>query len=318
MAETGSIASRIEELARLKRLKLEKVAREYQAAGGLNADGHMAPVSQVAETPLAVDEDTTDYNAAFEKAALQNTAAPVSRGKPKDPKLAEFENKLDTLFEVLTLQKPEADGTGNAESGTVPVSQNKSEQHPQEDDRQNLRNEFPTGTTGGDTAAQHISHTAFQNGFPEEQAIPLPEVRQTPNQGADNAFLLHDAEADNAPGVKQDAHSALDNIAALQNKAAASTAATAPDTPDFSQEDVDAEIIEHEFTKNAGEENTAHAETGGNEDQISVRFDSSRSVFLNHVALQMECSVDDVVVTAVDWYLDALFGDGEKDDIQSA
>jgi len=42
---------------------------------------------------------------------------------------------------------------------------------------------------------------------------------------------------------------------------------------------------------------------------LSITFDEERAKLLTHVSKQMGCSVDDVVVTALDWYLDALFGD---------
>ena len=45
---------------------------------------------------------------------------------------------------------------------------------------------------------------------------------------------------------------------------------------------------------------------------VSVTFDESRSTLLSHVSRQMNCSVDDVVVTALDWYLDALFGEDDQ------
>jgi|GEM_PF-3204436 len=48
------------------------------------------------------------------------------------------------------------------------------------------------------------------------------------------------------------------------------------------------------------------------DDSLSVTFDAGRAAMLNQVSAQMGCTVDDVVVTAIDWYLDALFGeDGE-------
>lgn len=44
-------------------------------------------------------------------------------------------------------------------------------------------------------------------------------------------------------------------------------------------------------------------------DGLSIAFDAGRAATLEQVSQQMGCSVDDVVITAVDWYLDALFGE---------
>ena len=44
---------------------------------------------------------------------------------------------------------------------------------------------------------------------------------------------------------------------------------------------------------------------------LTITFDESRATLLEHVSKQMNCTIDDVVVTAIDWYLDALFGEDE-------
>ncbi len=46
---------------------------------------------------------------------------------------------------------------------------------------------------------------------------------------------------------------------------------------------------------------------------LSITFDETRATLLSHVSKQMNCSIDDVVVTAVDWYLDALFGEDDPE-----
>ena len=46
---------------------------------------------------------------------------------------------------------------------------------------------------------------------------------------------------------------------------------------------------------------------------LTITFDESRATLLTHVSKQMSCSIDDVVVTAIDWYLDALFGEDDPD-----
>ncbi len=46
---------------------------------------------------------------------------------------------------------------------------------------------------------------------------------------------------------------------------------------------------------------------------LSITFDETRASLLAHVSKQMNCSIDDVVVTAIDWYLDALFGEDDPE-----
>lgn len=83
------------------------------------------------------------------------------------------------------------------------------------------------------------------------------------------------------------------------------------ETPDFAAAEVDPETIAREFENEepAPVRDRTTAETDDN--RITVVFDESRTTLLNHVSRQMNCSVDDVVVTALDWYLDALFGEDE-------
>ncbi len=58
------------------------------------------------------------------------------------------------------------------------------------------------------------------------------------------------------------------------------------------------------------EDATADAGAGA-EQPLSITFDETRATLLAHVSKQMNCSIDDVVVTAIDWYLDALFGEDD-------
>ena len=51
----------------------------------------------------------------------------------------------------------------------------------------------------------------------------------------------------------------------------------------------------------------------GSDTPLTITFDESRATLLTHVSKQMGCTIDDVVVTAIDWYLDALFGEDDPE-----
>lgn len=56
---------------------------------------------------------------------------------------------------------------------------------------------------------------------------------------------------------------------------------------------------------------SAHSTDAAADQPLSITFDETRATLLAHVSKQMNCSIDDVVVTAIDWYLDALFGEDD-------
>lgn len=91
--------------------------------------------------------------------------------------------------------------------------------------------------------------------------------------------------------------------------------------PDFGQT-VDIEAFERELAEAEGPRDAPPVEAADPDpagadpdpdpgDVLHVTFDPGRAATLAQVSKQMGCSVDDVVVTAIDWYLDALLGDEE-------
>lgn len=91
------------------------------------------------------------------------------------------------------------------------------------------------------------------------------------------------------------------------------------DTPAQFGRDIDIEAFEQELLasdksilplKGDTAETPAPAELdSSSENSLSVYFDPSRAAALEQVSQHMGCTIDDVVITAVDWYLDALSGD---------
>jgi len=86
--------------------------------------------------------------------------------------------------------------------------------------------------------------------------------------------------------------------------------------PDFDKT-IDIEAFEREIAAAdpVGKGAKTVAEAPDPAEPLTVTFDPDRAATLEQVSKQMGCSVDDVVVTAVDWYLDALLEeDGSQAD----
>ena len=82
--------------------------------------------------------------------------------------------------------------------------------------------------------------------------------------------------------------------------------------PDSFGNPADIEAFEREIAE-AGKAASEPEETTGTDVPLTVTFDESRATLLEHVSKQMNCTIDDVVVTAIDWYLDALFGEDDPE-----
>jgi len=152
-----------------------------------------------------------------------------------------------------------------------------------------------------------------ESGEPDPAAIALPEEPDTPAGVApdiDGPDDLPEHEADTDPlsfdaddpdltefGTDIDIDAFEREIALAEEKRAAARAASVPNLPD----DVAAvDDSEPEPEPASGDEDGA---------PLSITFDAGRAATLAQVSARMGCSVDDIVVTALDWYLDALFGE---------
>jgi len=88
------------------------------------------------------------------------------------------------------------------------------------------------------------------------------------------------------------------------------------DLPEDLRPDFDKTIDIEAFEREIAMADPAHQDGGkaaaqepASGEPLTVTFDPDRAATLEQVSKQMGCSIDDVVVTAVDWYLDALLED---------
>lgn len=266
MADTTSIASRMEKLAQLKRMK-KGLSTDIEAP----TDADIAPQDDfeaIVNAPdLNASEDRGEPVTGFEEAGAadpeKSEDRSVDAGQPAEANV-EGGDSLNDYFTALGIT-PNADAdAGDAHEAAVSES------------------------AAAETAEADVETTES---------------------------LLNAADL----GIDDEAMEALDNLVALAG-VGADDEGDAPepvefegptlDEADFAQAEVDPDTLEREFEDEVSETaaGTTMEEVDG---RIAVTFDQSRTALLNHVSRQMDCSVEDVVVTALDWYLDALFGEEE-------
>lgn len=320
MADTTSIASRMEKLAKLKRMKKGLSATAASESEPIPAPAPAAqaatsePTAELQAEFPAVSEPSVEEHAvestgtlldetarAEEEPSSEDPTDPVTEAdapspdderfesifggaaaeldEPLDPVAETAEDELDTAIPADLLDEPEED--------TVPEAE-EAEDEPV------------------DTPEPESVETS------EEEA----EADSTDNSAGFSAEDL---------GIDDDTLGALDELATLAGvDRAVDEAVEEQPIPDFAAREIDPELLEAEFSKDTGtdpvlvddpaesEPLAASVATQDEDGSVTVTFDESRSTLLNHVSRQMNCDVEDVVVTALDWYLDALFGeDGE-------
>ena len=320
MADTTSIASRMEKLAQLKRMKegLAKgtaatpasAAAELEAATSATEAFESFPAVEPdfpAEPELSIPEDVLqapDVGDGHEPSDDPSDFDPASVWQEEDSSEMSFTEDEDSASDQEI--KPET--TATAEDGDVNFIMKSSEPSAQE--------EFETAE--------------FDTFDDEAPNAPATHDENTPTKGLSASAL----------GIDDEAFADFDEIAAIAGAggvaAAAATSMTAGSAddetadsseetqiPDFSDSEIEAELLEREFEnetltelpsleQESAPDIAAPVVDENPEGRISISFDESRSTLLNHVSRQMGCSVDDVVVTALDWYLDALFGEDEE------
>ncbi len=139
-----------------------------------------------------------------------------------------------------------------------------------------------------------------------------------------------DTTADDIADTEDDVALEADDMLELEEEAEASELDTAPD---FAAREVDEMVLAEELNAEdappeiAGTAASAESEaandlseapysTQNEAGDVTVIFDDARSTALKEYARDMNCSVEDIVVTALDWYLDALFS--EENEARSA
>ena len=314
MADTTSIASRMEKLAKLKRMR-----------EGLTSTAPEAPAKAVPNTE-ATPSPTEGFET-FPSDQLNLTEEPQF---PAEAELSDPEDLTipDDLLDIPELQDDSSntDPTGVEDGETSPEAFTPEAAVPLDD--------------------------AMQEGAADPDGSDVNFVMDSPNEPSadeiDDDFIPADleiAEADataefheSSLGLDDEAMADFDETAALAGAGGVAAAVAASSTgtieddaiesaadtqvPDFSTKDIDVELLDREFENEAALEKSIEATSPSNAgspgadedtaDRTTVSFDESRSKLLEHVSRQMGCSVEDVVVTAVDWYLDALFGEDEE------
>jgi len=316
MADTTSIASRMEKLAQLKRMK-EELTSEPAATPVEPAPEQEAPISSFEEFEnLQASEPVIST----EFSDLEDVDLPTL----EDPVLPDDSSTLEDPADLDPTDFDHASAWDEDES--LDASPALDEAVPSADGRDvnfviqnsvDLPDDVPS-----------VPEETFETTTPDAEAV---EEDFQPNSGLSAAAL----------GIDDDELADFDEIAAISSAggaaAAAATASSAfdesndvapesaeDDLPDFAANEVDAEMLKREFEGEVASEQPADdhivdepnpsspVASEDSESRISVSFDESRSTLLNHVSRQMGCSVEDVVVTALDWYLDALFGEDEE------
>jgi len=329
MADTTSIASRMEKLAKLKRMK-----------EGLSSEPPAASPQAAPEAEDAFGPDEGFEN--FSEAATDSPAEQVVSAEPTFPAEAdlsvpeEFPHPGELSETPELLEDPVADF--DPASGLDEEIQSMA---PSLDNATTDDDDVPA--PAADSADDTVNFIMESPEGPSASETTVPEEAFGDDADFAQAFDAQDKSSKGlsaeALGVDDEAMADFDEIAAMAGVGGVAATAAAVSTgrddddpidsikeaqqPDFSTEDIDAEALKREFEDEAAlessvedfeaDENVTDSVAAEDADgRITISFDESRSTLLNHVSRQMSCSVDDVVVTALDWYLDALFGEDEE------
>lgn len=298
MADTTSIASRMEKLAQLKRMKQ-----------GLS--------SAKVDEPVAVDAET---QAEPTISAPEEIHAPDPMTAAFEPEKTEFQPPVSDEFEPIS---PEIDDDMIAAFDTDMSA-------PENQEDTEVSADIPETA---DVKAAVEAEADLESEIPEDLMEIEDDFAPSSDMAEDVSAPAESVSAD--LDLDEDTQSALEEIAAIAGVGGVATAVVASqasdeteeqadpaaEMPDYTSEEVPADLLEREFENDSPQiqETAAVSETEAAavaeesaDDRVTLTFDESRSTLLNHVSRQMDCTVDDVVVTALDWYLDALFGEDEE------
>ena len=355
MAETNSIASRMEKLAKLKRMKRglsgdavakkaeptpasEPVPQPEMTEAPQPSATLIPPVESVAPAAPAVapPEEIADLASAFEpvaadEATVAETPEPVlpdmgdglisPADTPSDSVALDAETASDDPDAAFDEAIRETEASFNfsaddsAESDADLPSLDEIEAFDSGEDE--LDTAIPSDLMDDDVAAVE-AELDMEAASASDEAPEIDPVDEQTAAEDDTPTVLAESEAVlEAAGPTASDDSPLEDLvlAAGAGGAVAGLAiATSdePDMPDFSASEIDTELLEQEFAHEAQAETAVAGTEELTDGRVSLTFDDARSTLLNHVSRQMNCSIEDVVVTALDWYLDALFGEEEQ------
>ncbi len=301
MADGASAMNKLDKLARLKSLK-----------SGLKASDN---AKQVESAPLTLDAMLAEEGLVSEQAAatVEPTPAPEKPvlSKPESPKTNASMEKdgesLSSYFEALGIVPDDAKvagATGKAPDEYKSPSDEYAEPAPvktpgREVDERDLwadpvRNDdtFLSSFAAGGDAAKDVEEdipsldSIIGSMGDEEIEPPVVEAPVIEAPVVEPVIEAETVKADDIDDIPVDIEAFEAEIALKESE--------------ITEEEPVATIPPAEKTVEA-------------EQPLTITFDKSRATLLSHVSKQMGCSIDDVVVTAIDWYLDALFGEEDPD-----
>lgn len=342
MAGTTSIASRV---AQLKRLKRDASPRSQQATSADDAraetdeDALMAMVEaetadravQVNEAEAEVYEENSALNdeaAAFD-AAISGEFAPPDL--PDDP-AQDGSNFLliDEESEDRTVADDPVDDSSSPEAGAKPAPSY--DDFTDAYDAAESEQDAPDTSAAAERDATDLSMEAAESDLPEMEFAD----EDVPSAFEDDAFLKEfEASSTNAfndeplPDLEDDElvldspeTLELDETVELSDEIPADISGV---VPDFAAQEVDelvlASELEAEQSSEAAPETLVSPDVDAPEapfsaendaGEVAVTFDLHRANSLKEFSRDMNCSIEDIVVTALDWYLDALFNEEEE------
>lgn len=294
MAEAASPNSRLDKLARLKSLK-----------SGLKASRDASHESD--------ESDALDI-------AMSSAPEPVKGAAKAEPKEAA---KADSDAETLSAY---FEALGIVPDGDIAKGDASAAKEASGEDDGSVEQDAPAASTPGrdvdvrDLWADPVrDDPMFRENFEPSgnAAVASAPTGEEDDESLDSiigSFDIDEDEESAAPETED-----ADVAVAVEKASVEETPDEMPEVDDFDVP-VDIEAFEAEIAMSADGDDSADEdvktpvdvpEVSSADQPLTITFDESRATLLAHVSKQMNCSIDDVVVTAIDWYLDALFGEDD-------
>jgi len=330
--------------------KLDKLARLKNLKSGLKAKSESSGDDM---DDLSFDADFGETVAAAPEGAARSAAAPPSDSAPPSPEKSEPDaESLSAYFEALGIVPDGAKlagATGMPPKPYAPPSNaytNPAEVQGRDID---ARDRWPDPVREDDAFLSSFAGVAKPEESEDEEDLSLESIIGSFDDDDSDAVKIdpipEDVEDTTAvadlpldEGSDEESSEAEPSIADLAAEELAEAPVPAPEIsedpeaepdPEFEPfgKAVDIEAFEKEIgLSDSGPEPSAPpvmpvdeevsappVDEASTDQPLSITFDETRATLLAHVSKQMNCSIDDVVVTAIDWYLDALFGEDDPE-----
>ncbi len=335
MADGASTSSRLSKLARLKNLKSGMSAN----AGESKAVAPEPVVEQPKPKPTEQDvKDSETLSAYFEALGIVPDGGqpsppkakidPAEKPKPEqagrdveagdlwydpvrndDAYIASFQGKADDDNEDdLSLDSIIGDFAGEEDEAVElesVIDDATAIAMPEAESDTDTETNTDTDLTA---APENDTHTGDDS---EIKIEPMPDFEP---EAADEPFTLPDMQDGETTEEPIEEFDMPIDIEAFEAQAAATGSQANTTETQLPEPELEIDFPEMESTPDQTPPVAEVTNTDGATDQpLTITFDEGRATLLQHVSKQMNCSIDDVVVTAIDWYLDALFGEDDPD-----